>query len=48
MFYEFRSMFKKKEKRKRGRINWCDGMIGICELLFLENCIGTISCILIY
>ena len=45
MFYEIRSMFKKK---RGGRINWFDGMIGICELLFLENCICTVSCILIY
>ena len=33
---------------KKGGINWFDGMIGICDLLFLENCIGTVSCILIH
>lgn len=58
MFYGFikkkeRERERKKKKginwfKKKKGINWFVRMIGFCELLFLENCIGTVSCILIY
>lgn len=48
MFYGFRGIKKKRERKKKKGINWFVRMIGFCELLFLENCIGTVSCILIY